>query len=173
MERMNPISRHFSDGSEKMPIQNEGDGDGVPQRGEITLGGELELPLEFCNQLHRLQLNQSRIVARLDLLFAILRRMGIQEGNGTLEEEGESDISRIQWGRSEEEQKLTLFQILKEAEERGLALRTTEMKDLGGKFSTAVSYSYKIFGGWKQALKDYKDYRKMEENCFDLAEKKG
>lgn len=164
---MNPISRHFSDGStDQIQVQKEEEWEGEPQRGEIVLGGELELPVELCNQLHRLQINQSRIVARLDLLFGILRRMGLSEGNGKVEKQTEEDISRIQWGRSEEEQKLMLFQILKEAEDRGLALRTTEMKDLGGKFSTAVSYSYKIFGGWKKALKYYKDYRSIEEERF-------
>lgn len=174
MEKMNSISHHFSDEKkdELEGLNYEGKKVEQFQRGEIQLRGDLELPVDLCNQLYQLQLNQSKIAARLDLLFGILRRMGLDKGNGKVEKKLEEDLSRIKWGKSEEEQKLTLFQIFKEVEDQGRALRTTEFKELGGKYSTAVSYSYKIFGGWKMALKNYRDYRHMVEVRKDLAEKK-
>lgn len=132
------------------------------QKGEITLRGEVLLPIELSNQIHQLLINQKRIEARIDLLFGVLQKMGINESNGSVENYEDESISRIQWGKTEEEQKLTLFQIFKEAEHRGSALRTTELKELGGKFSTAVSYSYKIFGGFKEALRSYKDFRSID-----------
>lgn len=161
MEKAKTFTGHFSDGSKKT-LDTHRAKTTESKQGEIRLKGEMELPLDFCNRLHQLQINQQRISAKLDLLFGILRQMGVTEGNGRISKEMEEDLSRIHWGKSEEEQKLTLFQILKEVEDRGIALRTTELKELGGKFSTAVSYSYKIFGGWKEALKSYKDYRSMD-----------
>lgn len=146
--------------------------EGKALKGEVSLQGQVDLPIELCNQIHQLQLNQNRIATRLDLLFGILKRMGMEEKDKGVEENFLEDLSRIHWGKSEEEQKLTLFQIFKEVEDQGKALRTTELKEMGGKFSTAVSYSYKIFGGWKQALRNYRDYRSMDKD-FNVMGKKG
>lgn len=150
--------------------------DGSPYKrlegGDVHLKGEVVLPVELSNQLHQLQIKQKRIEARLDLLFGLLQKIGLSERNGKIKTKEDDPMSRIHWGKTEEEQKLTLYEIFKEAEERGSALRTTELKELGGKFSTAVSYSYRIFGGFKEALRSYRDFRTIDSDGVNVMKKK-
>ncbi len=131
---------------------------------EIT--GEMVFPVELSNLMYRLEMNQKRIEAKIDLLFALLRQR--KKENTQYRQDGNSNSSkstvnendsRSRWGGCDEEKKLKLYEVMKEAEEKGIALRTTELKDLGGKFSTAVSYSYQIFDGWKDAVRNYRQFK--------------
>lgn len=69
------------------------------------------------------------------------------------------ESGRMNWGESKEEVRCKIYEILSEAIELNIPLRTTSMKKAGGKFSSAISYSYRYFdGGWNEAKKNFKLY---------------
>lgn len=134
-------------------------------KGQVDLSGTLEFPQDLLALLDQLEQNQAQIEAKLDLLFSILTNLEREGGfpkdlkgkkvKDTLTSQDEKDLL---------ERRLKFYKVLEEVEEMGKALRTTELKQLGGRFSTAVSYSYEIFDGWKDALRHYKMYKEGGES---------
>lgn len=129
-------------------------------RGEIELTGSMEMPEELLDIIHELESNQAKIEAKLDLLFSMLSNLEVLEERSS-QEEVEEDSSSVE-NEDLQRRRLKFYKVLEEVERMGKGLRTTELKELGGKYSTAVSYSYELFKGWRDALSHYRAYRETQ-----------
>lgn len=145
-------------------------------KGIMELQGSIELSQELHEVLHQLEKNQHRIETKLDYLFSILNTL--KGGEDILIEEKSPDTfnDRVEKRNLKEKEKnlevrrQKFYQVLEEALERGIQLRTSHFKEMGGKYATAVSYSYTLFKGWKDAL--YHFYKNREEKKDNSIEKK-
>ncbi len=126
-------------------------------RGEVELTGSMEIPEDLLDIIHVLETNQAKIESKLDLLFSMLKNLQILEERSSQEDHEEDSSS--QENEDLQKRKLKFYKVLEEVEGMGKSLRTTELKEMGGKYSTAVSYSYELFKGWRDAISHYRAYR--------------
>lgn len=145
-------------------------------KGQIqNLSVELELPTSITQLIQDVKTNQKRLEAKMDLIFTALR---LHEEPVEKEEEEEiiespppiqkppevekekaPEKQRLDWGDGPEEKRIKVYEIIASATQQGIPIRTTAMKKAGGKYSSAVSYSYKFFdGGWKEAKDNFNAY---------------
>lgn len=144
-----------------------------------SVPGEVQFPVELCKKIKTMELNQERIEARLIVIFGMLEQIknlllnmkneqpvslkSTGEKNRELKGSEDQKNKQLSWGKSKEEKILTFYQVLEEAEKKGLRLKTNRLKEKGGKFSTAISYAFKLFGSWDKALHSYHTNYKIKE----------